>query len=53
MLQYLRDLYQTPGIKSSMHWEHVKIGTRNKKPDLTPVDGPCVDYEASHSRANL
>ncbi|KAL4106148.1 hypothetical protein PRIC1_004202 [Phytophthora ramorum] len=49
---YLRDLYQIPGLKSSVNWNHVKIGMVNKAPHVA-ADGPFVDYEAAHGRAQL
>ncbi|KAE9177686.1 hypothetical protein PF005_g24390, partial [Phytophthora fragariae] len=49
---YLRDLYQIPGLKSSVNWNHLKISAENTQPDIA-VEGPFVDYEAAHERAQL
>ncbi|OWY97770.1 hypothetical protein PHMEG_00031621 [Phytophthora megakarya] len=49
---YLRDLYQIPGLKSTVNWEHLKISAQNTQPDVV-VEGPLVDYEAVHERAQL
>ncbi|KAE8957699.1 hypothetical protein PR003_g32356 [Phytophthora rubi] len=49
---YLRDLYQIPGLKSSVNWNHLKISAENTQPDIA-VEGPFVDYDAAHERAQL
>ncbi|OWZ17141.1 hypothetical protein PHMEG_0008956 [Phytophthora megakarya] len=49
---YLRDLYQIPGLKSTVNWDHLKIGVENKSPGAA-AEGPFVDYEATHERAKL
>ncbi|ETK87414.1 hypothetical protein F441_10302 [Phytophthora nicotianae CJ01A1] len=49
--QYLRDLYQIPGLKSTVNWDHLKISTDNKAAHITP-EGPFVDYDAEHGRAD-
>ncbi|RLN51038.1 hypothetical protein BBJ28_00025872 [Nothophytophthora sp. Chile5] len=48
---YLRDLYQIPGMKRSVNWDHLKIGLGNFLP-VAP-EGPFVDYDAPHDRAQL
>uniref|UniRef100_H3GYR6 GST C-terminal domain-containing protein n=1 Tax=Phytophthora ramorum TaxID=164328 RepID=H3GYR6_PHYRM len=48
---YLRDLYQT-GLKSTAHWNHLKMSAENTQPDVE-VEGPFVDYDAAHERAQL
>ncbi|KAF1327286.1 Glutathione s-transferase, partial [Globisporangium splendens] len=50
VVNYLRDLYQTPGLKSSVNWEHLKIMLVNFIPNAAGSD-PSVDYEAAHDRA--
>jgi putative glutathione S-transferase len=50
--QYLRELYQLPGLQSSVNWDHLKIGMANRSPDVA-VEGPFVDYDAAHNRAEL
>lgn len=52
-LQYLRDLYQTPGLKSTVNWAHLKIGGVNHHPHAALPVGPFVDYNAEHNRSNL
>jgi putative glutathione S-transferase len=47
--KYLRELYQLPGLKSSVNWDHLKIGMVNKAPHLA-AEGPFVDYDAAHNR---
>ncbi|KAL3656770.1 hypothetical protein V7S43_018329 [Phytophthora oleae] len=49
---YLRDLYQIPGLKTTVNWNHFKIGVENKHSDAI-ADGPFVDYDAAHERAQL
>ncbi|RLN51037.1 hypothetical protein BBJ28_00025871, partial [Nothophytophthora sp. Chile5] len=53
ILQYLRDLYQIPAMKRTVNWEHLKIGMVNFKPDAPDAEGPFVDYDAPHERAQL
>ncbi|KAG6610876.1 Glutathione S-transferase [Phytophthora cinnamomi] len=50
---YLRDLYQTPAMKKTVNWEHLRIGWVNHKPDAPHLTGPYVDYDASHQRSSL
>eukprot|EP00644_Phytophthora_capsici_P015619 jgi/Phyca11/509375/fgenesh2_kg.PHYCAscaffold_44_\ len=50
--QYLRDLYQIPGLKSTVNWDHLKIGVENKHPDAI-AEGPFVDYDAAHDRTRF
>ncbi|EGZ17972.1 hypothetical protein PHYSODRAFT_354638 [Phytophthora sojae] len=52
VVAYLRDLYQTPGLKSTVNWNHLKIGMVNKAPHVA-AEGPFVDYDAAHERAQL
>ncbi|KAG7393475.1 hypothetical protein PHYBOEH_006063 [Phytophthora boehmeriae] len=49
---YLRDLYQTPALQRSVNWSHLKLGAENMTPDVV-VEGPFVDYAATHTRAQL
>ena len=37
---------------STVVWSHVKIGLESKLPG-TIADGPFVDYEGAHERAQL
>lgn len=50
-LQYLRDLYQTPALKSTVNWEHIKLALVYHGIE-EPTAGPSFDYEASHDRAS-
>ncbi|GAB9473564.1 Glutathione s-transferase [Globisporangium polare] len=50
LVNYLRDLYQTPAIKASTKWDHLKhVLTNYHYPVL--ASGPSFDYEAAHDRA--
>ncbi|KAF4315088.1 hypothetical protein G195_010793, partial [Phytophthora kernoviae 00238/432] len=49
---YVRDLYQIPALKRTVNWDHLNIGAENKTPDVV-VEGPFVDYDAAHERAQL
>jgi putative glutathione S-transferase len=53
IVAYLRDLYQTPALKASVNWDHLKVSLRNHLPDSPDAQGPFVDYEAPHSRGSL
>ncbi|KAE8882150.1 hypothetical protein PF005_g24849 [Phytophthora fragariae] len=52
VVAYLRELYQTPGLKSTVNWAHLKLGMVNKAPHIA-AEGPFVDYNAAHDRAQL
>lgn len=52
LLKYLRDLYQMQGLRSSVNWGHLRIGRESQKPGVA-VEGPFVDYEATHGRAGM
>lgn len=49
-LQYLRDLYQIPALKSTVYWDHLKVMYLNYSPDHAGHD-PTFDYDAPHDRA--
>ncbi|CAI5701218.1 unnamed protein product [Peronospora effusa] len=51
VIAYLRDLYQS-GLVSTVCWSHMKIGLESKLPGAI-ADGPFVDYEVAHERAQL
>ncbi|RLN87926.1 hypothetical protein BBJ28_00026894, partial [Nothophytophthora sp. Chile5] len=38
--QYLRDLYQTPALKETVKWDHLRVGLVNHKPDAPHLTGP-------------
>lgn len=52
-MQYLRDLYQTPGIRATVHWGHLKLAGVNHNAHAPQPEGPFVDYDASHGRGSL
>ncbi|GAB9473566.1 Glutathione s-transferase [Globisporangium polare] len=52
LVNYLRDLYQTPALKKTVKWEHLKLMLVNFNPDATASE-PSIDYEAAHDRATL
>ncbi|CAI5738966.1 unnamed protein product [Peronospora destructor] len=51
VVTYLRDVYQS-GLMSTVLWSHIKIGLESKLAGVI-ADGPFVDYEAAHERAQL
>lgn len=51
LLQYLRDLYQTPALKKTVKWDHLKLMLVNFFPDATASE-LSIDYDAAHDRAN-
>ncbi|KAG6611533.1 Glutathione S-transferase [Phytophthora cinnamomi] len=52
VVDYLRDLYQTPALKKTVNWDHLKLGVENKHPEAV-YEGPFVDYDAAHERSQL
>ncbi|MBL4789183.1 MAG: glutathione S-transferase family protein [Kordiimonadaceae bacterium] len=54
---YVRDIYQIPGVKETVHMDHIKThyyashGTINPT-GIVPI-GPVVDYLAPHGRGRL
>ncbi|EGZ17977.1 hypothetical protein PHYSODRAFT_331872 [Phytophthora sojae] len=44
--------YQTPALKSTVNWEHLKLGVENKHPEAV-YEGPFVDYDVAPDRAQL
>lgn len=48
--QFLRDLYQTPALKKTVNWEHLKLILVNFGLRAVTTD-PFVDYDAPHDRA--
>jgi glutathionyl-hydroquinone reductase len=54
---YLRDLYQTPGVKETVNFDHIKqhyyrSHTMINPTGIVPV-GPALDLDAPHDRAAL
>lgn len=54
---YLRDLYQTPGIAATVHFDHIKRHYYVTHDDINPTRivpiGPLQDLSAPHDRARL
>jgi putative glutathione S-transferase len=54
---YLRDLYTTPGVASTVRMDHIKEHYYTTHPDVTPTriiaTGPDIDFEAEHDRSEL
>ncbi|GAB9476176.1 Glutathione s-transferase [Globisporangium polare] len=50
LVNYLRDLYQTPALKKTVKWEHLKLMLVNFGLGAVTT-GPFVDYDAPHDRA--
>ncbi len=54
---YLRDLYQQPGIASTVHLDHIKQHYYGSHESINPTRivplGPKIDYDAPHNRAQL
>jgi glutathionyl-hydroquinone reductase len=49
----MRELYQIPGIKSTVHWDHLRLSLKNRKPGSADLPGPHLDFEAPHDRSRL
>jgi putative glutathione S-transferase len=51
---YLRDLYQTPGVAETVNLDHIKRHYYGSHPGLNPTGivpkGPVLDYGAGHDR---
>jgi putative glutathione S-transferase len=54
---YLRDLYQVPGVASTVNMDHIKrhyyISMRNINPSGIVPLGPALDFEAKHDRGRF
>jgi len=54
---YLRDLYQQPGVAETVNMDHIKRhyygSMRNLNPSGIVPLGPALDFEAKHDRARL
>ncbi len=52
---YLRDLYQQPGVASTVHLDHIKNHYYGSHKSINPTGivpaGPQIDYDAPHNRA--
>jgi putative glutathione S-transferase len=54
---YLRDLYQVPGISGTVNLHHIKAHYYGSHTTINPTRivpaGPAIDYAAPHNRARL
>ena len=55
--EYVRDLYQVPGVTSTVNMAHIKIHYYRSHPTINPSGivpkGPLLDFGAPHGRAHL
>ena len=51
---YLKDLYQQPGVKETCNLDHIKRHYYKSHPNVNPTrivpKGPIIDFEAPHNR---
>ncbi len=51
---YLKDLYQQPGVKDTCNLDHIKLHYYKSHPKVNPFGivpkGPIIDFEAPHDR---
>jgi putative glutathione S-transferase len=51
---YLKDLYQQPGVKETCNLEHIKLHYYKSHPNVNPhglvPKGPILDFESPHNR---
>lgn len=51
---YLKDLYQQPGVRETCNLEHIKRHYYKSHPNVNPTrivpKGPIIDFEAPHNR---
>ena len=54
---YLKDLYQQPGVKETCNLDHIKQHYYRSHPHINPSGivpkGPVIDFEAPHHRGQL
>jgi putative glutathione S-transferase len=54
---YLRDLYQVPGIAETVDFDHIKrhyfMSHRHLNPPGLVPKGPILDYSSAHNRGRL
>jgi len=54
---YLRELYQFPGVAATVHMDHIKTHYYYSHPTINPTRivprGPALDFAAPHDRARL
>ena len=51
---YLKDLYQQPGVRETCNLDHIKRHYYKSHPNVNPTrivpKGPIIDFEAPHNR---
>ncbi len=54
---YLKDLYQQPGVKETCNLEHIKLHYYKSHPNVNPSGivpkGPILDFDAPHNRQQI
>ena len=54
---YLKELYQIPGVKETCNFDHIKRHYYRSHPNVNPTRivprGPLIDFEAPHDRDSL
>ena len=54
---YVRDLYQTPGVAGTVNMHHIKAHYYGSHATINPTGivpaGPALDYDAPHDRARF
>lgn len=54
---YLKDLYQQPGVKETCNLDHIKRHYYKSHPNVNPTrivpKGPIIDFEAPHNRDRI
>lgn len=54
---YLKDLYQQPGVKETCNLDHIKRHYYKSHPNVNPTrivpKGPIIDFEAAHNRDRI
>ncbi len=54
---YLKDLYQQPGVKETCNLEHIKLHYYKSHPNVNPTGlvpkGPILDFDAPHNRHQM
>jgi putative glutathione S-transferase len=55
--EYTRDIYQLPGIRETVHFDHIKHHYYESHPRIDPTGivpiGPALDFDAPHTRARF
>ncbi|WVZ26185.1 hypothetical protein V8G54_004729 [Vigna mungo] len=54
LFNYTKDIFQIPGISSTVNMEHIKLHYYGSHPTINPFGivpvGPNIDYSAPHDR---